>query len=163
MQVVPWEEGIIMKNAIRIAGVCLVLLLASQAFAQEFAKAEYFRKAAPGQKKGEPVKGTLHVDATAKELRFVSGNGTIEFAVKHEKIKSILYERTAKPRYAAGLLIAWPLLFTKSKSHYVTVQYDTEEGNPEYAIIKLDKSNYRDALAAVEAQTGKKIDRTAES
>jgi len=93
------------------------------------------------------------VDDALKALAKVDGGN----------VKSIVYERTARPRYAEGLLIAWPLLFTKSKSHYVTIQYNDDKEGSQYAIIRLDKSNYRDALASLEAQTGKPIQRSEES
>jgi hypothetical protein len=60
------------------------------------------------------------------------------------------------------MLVAWPLLFTKSKKHWLTFQYSDASGTGQYAIIRLDKSNFREALATVEAETGKKVERTEE-
>ncbi len=151
-----------MKTFMKFATACLVLILTTAAFGQEFEKAQFFAKAAPGQKKSDPVKGVFRFDSAAQELQFRNERGEMIFAVKKASIKNLTYERAAKPRYAAGLLVAWPLLFTKSKSHFLTVQYDDEHG-AQYAIVKLDKSNFRDALASIEAQTGKKIERHEES
>ena len=109
----------------------------------------------------EPIKGTVILDPLAKELRFET-KGISQFEVRYEAITSMLYERAAKPRYGAGLLVAWPLLFTKSKKHFFTVQYKGTDGSGQFAVIQLDKSNYQLALAATETQTGKKIDRTEE-
>jgi hypothetical protein len=144
--------------------VLLVMFVAVASLAEDFDKVQYFKKATPGEKKkSDPVKGALRVDGTSKEIHFLNKDGSAALVIKPEQIKSIIYERTAKPRYAAGLLLAWPLLFTKSKSHYLTIQYGDETGTGEYAIFKLDKSNYRDALATIEAKTGKKIERSEES
>jgi hypothetical protein len=150
-------------RAVRFLGVSLLVMMASIAFAQTFDNAQYFPKASPGSKKSEPVKGVLQIDAGTKQIQFLDKHGSPSVSIKMQDVKSILYERTAKPRYAAGLLIAWPLLFTKSKSHYVTIQYGDEQQGAHYAIVKLDKSNYRDALASLEAQTGKTIQRNEES
>jgi hypothetical protein len=68
-------------------------------------------------------------------------------------ITNVVYERASKPRYAAGLLLTWPLLLTKSKQHYLTMQHG------DYSIFRLDKSDYREVLAAVEAATGRRIER----
>ena len=72
------------------------------------------------------------------------------------QVSNIVYERASRPRYAAGLLLAWPLLFTKSKQHFLTVQHG------DYSVFKLDKNDYRQVLAAVEAATGRKIERQEE-
>jgi hypothetical protein len=55
------------------------------------------------------------------------------------------------------LLLAWPLLFTKSKAHWLKVQQDGA-----YAMFRLDKGNYREVLAATEAATGLKVERQEE-
>jgi len=125
-----------------------------------FDEAQYFAQA-PGKERVEPIKGTVILDPLAKELRFET-KGISQFEVRYEAITSMLYERAAKPRYGAGLLVAWPLLFTKSKKHFFTVQYKGTDGSGQFAVIQLDKSNYQLALAATETQTGKKIDRTEE-
>lgn len=152
-----------MRSAVKLFAVVLALLVAVAAFSEDFDKVQYFKKAAPGQKKSDPMKGVLRVEETSKEVHFLNKDGSVALALKPDQIKSVMYERTSKPRYAAGLLIAWPLLFTKSKSHYLTIQYQNESGAGEYAIFKLDKSNYREALATIESKTGKKIERSEES
>jgi hypothetical protein len=109
----------------------------------------------------ERIGGTLTSDAKKKEVSF-DANGNVPFRIPAESIKSIYYERTSKPRYAAGLLIAWPLLFTRSKQHYLTIQYTDTPGDGKFQIVQLDKSNVRTALETIEADTGIKIDRSAE-
>lgn len=149
-------------------GTVLGLLIAlavplSTALAQkDFDKAEYIKAAGPGQKKGETVEGTLRFDGNSKHVEFVAKGGSLPFDIKYDSIKSLLYERAAKPRYGAGLLIAWPLLFTKSKKHFLTIQYTDEAGAGQYAIVRLDKSNFREAIATAEAETGKKVERSEE-
>ncbi len=71
-----------------------------------------------------------------------------------ESVKSATYERAAKPRIGMGLLVAWPLMFTKSKKHFLTVQH--ADG---YSVFQLDKGNYMQILAAMEAATGKRVER----
>lgn len=136
-----------------------VLLLAATLFVHaETFKAEYMYKS-EGKDKGEKVGGALGFDSTLKKFTFESKKANLD--VPAESITSMLYERTSKPRYAAGLLIAWPLLFTKSKQHYLTIQY-TEGGIGKYAVFKLDKGNYREILAAAEASIGKSVQREEE-
>jgi hypothetical protein len=141
----------------------LALLMSGFASAQaQFDNVEYTMPASPGQKKGDTYKGTLKFDSTDKEVQFVSKGGSVPLRVKYEVIKSMLYERSAKPRYALGLLVAWPLLFTKSKKHWLTIQYTDPTGTGQFALLRLDKGNYREVLASAEAETGKKLERTEE-
>lgn len=111
--------------------------------------------------KMQEVEGRLVSDTASKRVRFETG-GRMAFEVPFESIKSILYEKASKPRYTAGLLLAWPLLFTKSKKHYVTIQYADASGQGKFEIIRLDKGNFSLALATLEADTGIKIERTEE-
>lgn len=59
-------------------------------------------------------------------------------------------------------MLAWPLLFTKSKKHFVTIQYTDATGQGKFEIVRLDKGNFTLALATLEADTGIKIERTEE-
>lgn len=128
--------------------------------AQEFPNAEIYIKA-PGQAKAQPVKGSLVVDPGLRQVRFVT-NGMAQFAAGYGQIRSIVYERAAKPRIGLGVLVAWPLIFTKSKSHFLTFQYTAASGAGDFAIVRLDKTNYQIALATLEAETGVHIERSEE-
>ena len=85
------------------------------------------------------------------------GRGSVialESSIPLASVRTLIYERSSKPRYAVGLLIAWPLLFTKSKQHYLTVQHASG-----YGVFQLPKGSYMEVLAAMEAATGKHVER----
>ena len=111
--------------------------------------------------KAQELEGALVSDSRAKQLRFENG-GRATVEIPYDRIKGLLYERAAKPRYGMGLLLAWPLLFTKSKKHFVTVQYTDASGAGKFEIIRLDKGNVTMALATLEADTGIKVERSEE-
>ncbi len=140
--------------------VTLVLLASPLGFGQaKFDQAEYLRGAAAGQKKGEAVKGSLSFDEAKKEVLFLDAKNEPVLSIPYTSIRGMLYEQTAKPRYTAGLLISPWFFLTKSKKHYLTFQYGDAGGAGQYAIVHLDKSNFQQALATAEAQTGEKVDR----
>ena len=128
-----------------------LLLAAGLLGAASFDNAKYM---APREgEKTKSVGGTLTME-----------NGVLAFEGKGESwtvpkvsITNLVYERAAKPRYKTGLLLAWPLLFTKGKKHFLTVQHGGE-----YKIVQLDKSNFREALASIEAGTGVHVERLEE-
>jgi hypothetical protein len=104
------------------------------------------------------VPGVFRLDSAKKQMQFVETSGPPALSVKYEAIKGLLYENVAKPRRATALVVP-PLVFTKSKSHYLTIDYVDVGGNPQYAIIHLDKDNFQKALTVAESETGKKVER----
>ena len=73
---------------------------------------------------------------------------------KYSDITSAEYTYSKKPRYATGAVLALavtvfllPIMFTKSKKHWMTVNLDKD-----YAVLKLKKSNYRMLLPAMKAK-----------
>lgn len=148
------------RRAVAAVVAVLLAVLPTAALADgRFAKARLVIPKDDG--KAQEVEGILTSDTKAKQVRFDTG-GRVAFEVPYDRIKSILYERAAKPRYAAGLLLAWPLLFTKSKKHFVTIQFTDASGQGKFEIVRFDKGNFSMALATLEADTGIKVERTEE-
>lgn len=148
-------------QSIAVLGVAVVTLLATTSpgtFKNTFSDVKYLYKA-EGKDKAEPVDGTLYIDGAAHMIIFNSKEVSLTFSTA--AVTNLVYERTAKPRYGLGIVVAWPFLFTKSKQHYLTVQY-TDQDMRKYALFRLDKGNYQEILAATEAATGTKIERSDE-
>jgi len=157
-----------MKGIIRrriIGGGCAMLFatVSLAATATKFDHAEYLRPKTEGQKKDDhPVKGSISFDRDKKMVEFADEKGVSVVSIPDDKIKSILYEKTSKPRYAEAILISPFFLFTHSKKHFLTIQYTDTDGQGKFAMIHLDKGNARDVVAAAEAETGKKVERAEE-
>ena len=49
------------------------------------------------------------------------------------------------------------VMLTKSKKHYLTVGYH-DGTTPKELVVRMDKSEYRNILAAAAEQTGKNVD-----
>lgn len=111
--------------------------------------------------KPKEIEGELVSDTQTHEVRFEVGSRPM-FSVNFDMIKAIHYEKASKPRYGMGLILAWPLLFTKSKKHYLTIQYIDKSGKGKYETLRLDKNNFRSVLETLEADSGVKVDRTEE-
>lgn len=131
--------------------------------AESFKNVEYLYKP-DGKSKGQQIGGALDFNTTARQITFLESRRKdgMTLALSADAITDVVYERTSKPRYAAGLLLAWPLLFTKEKKHFLTIQYKDGTGAGRYAIFHLDKGSVMEILAAAEAVTGKKIERSEE-
>jgi len=128
-----------------------------------FKKAEFFQGTSTGQKKaGATVKGTLFFDNETKTVAFLQESGSPAVSIKYDTIKSLTYEKASKPRYAAAVLISPLFLLSHGKKHYLTIQYKGEDAEGKFAIVRLDKSNAREAVACAEAQTGIKVEQVDE-
>jgi hypothetical protein len=146
-----------------LGGGCALLLSTASLSATKFDGAEYLRPKTEGQKKDDhPVKGSISFDKDKKTVEFVDEKGASLVSIPNERIKTMLYERTSKPRYAEAILISPFFLFAHSKKHFLTIQYTDADGQGKFAMIHMDKGNARDIVAAAEAETGKKVERAEE-
>ena len=91
----------------------------------------------------QQVEGILVSDTKAKQVSFDS-SGSLPFQIPFDQIKSIRYERSATPRYAAGILVASATLVTKTKQHFLTIEYTGLAGEGKsMVIINNDVRHYR--------------------
>lgn len=145
----------IWKNILVSLIAAALLTNAVAAFAQNKFEDVKLIKSKDG-KKAEEFDSALEINKESGEILVTEKKGGTLKIAKSQMTK-IIYERASKPRYAAGLLLAWPLLFTKSKKHFLTIQYKEGEKG-EFALLRLDKNNYQAVVAAVEAATGIKVE-----
>ena len=146
-----------------LGGGCALLLSTASLAATKFDHAEYLKAKTEGQKKDDhPVKGSISFDKDKKSVEFLDEKGASLVSIPNEKIKTMLYEKTSKPRYAEAILISPLFVFAHSKKHFLTIQYTDADGQGKFAMIHMDKGNARDIVAAAEAETGKKVERTEE-
>jgi hypothetical protein len=122
-----------------------------------------FQATPGGQKKAEAaVKGTLVFDQTSKKVEFLDPKGAPAFSINYDAIHGMQYERTGQPRYVAAVLISPAFLLTRSKKHYLTIEYRDQSGEAHSVIVRLNKKNARQAVAAATAQTSKPVEQIEE-
>ena len=123
-------------------------------------------------------------ESTPVRLRFDSDSLIVEsrktgatlLTLKYSDIVSAEYSYSKHPRWKAGvataaaatvvclpllilaLPIAIPLAFSKSKRHWLTIRMEGQ-----YAVLKLDKTNRKLVLPALEVRTGKRVEALGES
>ena len=68
-------------------------------------------------------------------------------------LKGVEYSYAKSPRWKTAIFVSPLFLFTSGKKHWFLVQ-----GEGDYALLHLDKTNYRLILAAFEARTGLKVE-----
>jgi len=95
-------------------------------------------------------------------LRFVFGRKT--FRLAPSAVTALSYGQEAHRRVAdmvALSLVATPLalfgILHQSKTHFVGIEYRTDDGKAGGLLLEADKNNYRAILRALETVTGKPV------
>jgi hypothetical protein len=109
------------------------------------------------------AEGIMSTDDT-KTLSFKSEKAT--WLVPYEKVTSLSYGQHAGRRVGATVALgvttlgigALPMLFSKKRRHYLTVEYSDEQGAAQAAIFEVGKDAIRTTLKSLEVRTGKKVD-----
>lgn len=143
-------------NAIVVLAVGLSLgaNLAAQPAAQTFPKAKLNLQV--GDKKKE-IDASVSFDAAA--LVIVDKNTAQPIkTMPYASMKGAEYSFAKSPRWKTALLVSPLFLFTSGKKHWFMVQT-----NDDYALVQLDKSNYKMVIAAFEIKTGKKVETVADT
>jgi len=140
--------------------VCLMpalLLTAASPARQEpvaFVGVKYLKAAE--KKEAQAVDCVLEVTKETGEVRLVAqGDELVRMA--RSQITHLVYERMTKQRVVPGLLVLWPLPFTKGRKHFLTIQYKTAQGKSDFASLSLAGEDIREILDTLESATGVKI------
>lgn len=142
-------------NIVVIAiGLLFVSNLAAQAPAQAFQKATLNLQ--DGDKKKE-IDATVRYDETALVIIDKKTSQPLK-TMPYASMKGAEYSFAKSPRWKTALLVSPLFLFTSGKKHWFMVQT-----NDDYALVQLDKSNYKLVIAAFETKTGKKVEAVADS
>ena len=114
-------------------------------------------------KKGKEVKARLVLADEHVQVQQPPAGGVLK-ELDYSDLKAATYSYSKHPRWketiGLGIAIgvfALPLLFSKSKKHWMTLQ---AEGD--HMALRLHKKNFAMIIAAVESQTGLSVERVAE-
>jgi len=92
---------------------------------------------------------------TPDSIRFVSGNEKSEyFSIPSKAVTDLFYSRVSGRRIKTAVFVSPLLLFSKGKKHYMTISFDNGSGLVGAVEFRLNKSNYRGVLHAVESVSG---------
>jgi hypothetical protein len=113
---------------------------------------------AQGEKNTDEVDATLVLQQDRLVVR--SPKLPQQREVEYRFITRATSSHSSRPKYlAAGAAavvlgpLALPMLFMKSKKHWLVVQSGAQG-----IVLRLDKSNYREVIAAFERRSGRKVD-----
>lgn len=89
---------------------------------------------------------------------FVFYSKKARWRVPYQQINLIEYGQKVDRRYIAAVLVSPLLLLSKKRQHFLTVGYVDEDGRQQAMIFRVDKTDIRMILVALEARTGRKVE-----
>lgn|SRR5262245_12718943 len=152
-----------MKPKIVSSALVAVLLFHSFAFAGlDSKKAQYVGGTLIQVKEG--VEGKLDA-SDPTNLVFNPDNGG-SYSLQYTSVTALAYGQHAGRRIGATIawgattmgLAALPMLFSKKRRHYLTINFKSAEGKDEAIVFQLGKDLTRSMLATLQARTGKKVE-----
>jgi hypothetical protein len=112
--------------------------------------------------KGEEQDAVLRFESD--RLVVFSTSGVVLKTLPFAEIKSAEYSYSKSPRWKSGIgaaiavgVFAIPIFFMKGKKHWLTIA-----GEKDFAVLRLDKNNYRLILPTFETKTGKRVEALAD-
>ncbi len=127
----------------------------------------------------------LIAGVSSDKAKYVGGTATIKQGVENnldasdekvlafgdwklpfEKVTALAYGQHAGRRVGATVALgvttlgigALPVLFSKKRRHYLTIEYMDEAGKQQAAIFEVGKDSIRTVLKVLEVRTGKKVE-----
>ena len=139
------------------ASLLLTLLVAHLGFAEE---TSFRRIYVPGPKSRQNKAVLTFNDAgKAIEVRPVRTDRGTPVSIPYAQIDKFTYEFTKKHRVSEGTVVTAPigigaiLMLTKSKSHWLEIDYHVED-QPHAYVLRMDKHDYIHILEAVKNHVG---------
>jgi len=117
-----------------------------------------FRRVEVPDAKGRQIKAVLAFNDAHKAVEVQPAKGTA-VSIPYSQIDKCSYEYTQKHRINEGTIVTAPvgigvaLMFTKSKSHWLEIDYHDEE-RPHAFVLRMDKHEYIRILDALKTHTG---------
>ncbi|MGC8794364.1 MAG: hypothetical protein ACP5U2_13330 [Bryobacteraceae bacterium] len=137
-----------------------VVLLASILFApgwpagaDEGARVEY----AGGTVAGLKARAGGRIFTTDDRVMLVQ-TGRDRLEVPYERINLLEYGQQVSRRYALGVIVSPLLLMSKKRRHFLTIGFRDEADRQQALVFRVDKSDVRALLAALEARTGRRVE-----
>lgn len=119
--------------------------------------------------KAKYVGGTANIKQGTEKTLDASDEKFVSFAdwkIPYEKITALSYGQHAGRRVGATVALgvttlglgALPVLFSKKRRHYLTIEYTDEAGKAQAAIFEVGKDSIRTVMKTLEVRSGKKIE-----
>lgn len=115
-------------------------------------RAEYAGGTATRLRAGGP--GSIRLD---DDTYFAFYSSKAHVRVAYDQINLLEYGQQVSRRIALAVVISPMFLVAKSRKHFLTIGYRDEDGRQQALVFRIDKTDIRSTLVALEARTGLKV------
>jgi len=122
-----------------------------------------FSKSRTFDEKGKEIQTTIEFDGQSRSLTVRPRKGS-SVVIPYDKVEKLSYDLASRRRIKEGAIVMLAslgaggiVMLTKSKKHWLYVDYKDAEGKAQTLTLQLDKSEYRNVLAVAKTQCGKEI------
>ena len=88
---------------------------------------------------------------------FVFTSKKTQVRIAYERINLLEYGQKVDRRYLAAIVINPILMFAKKRDHFLTLGFQDDDGAQQAMVFRVDKSDIRLTLVALEARTGQQV------
>jgi hypothetical protein len=136
-----------------LASMVVLCLSASVVMADHSgSRAEYIG----GTRADIPANNSGDIQVTDK-VYFVFLSKHTQIRVPYERINLVEYGQKVDRRYIAAVVISPLFLLAKKRQHFLTIGFQDDDGQQQAMVFKIDKSDIRLTLVALEARTGQQV------
>lgn len=86
-------------------------------------------------------------------------------AIPYDQLDKFSYEYTKKHRITQGAIVMVAslgagaiVMLTKSKSHWLYIDYHEQQNVPKSIVLRMDKNDYKKIFEAIKTHTGKEVE-----
>src|SRR5689334_9541653 len=138
----------------------MILCLASVVSAEDIA----YRKTKLADVKGKHSNADLLFSDARKSMVVNVATGLTVAEIPYDSIDKLSYEFSKQHRIKQGAIVMVAslgagavVMLTKSKSHWLTIEYHAENV-PKTLVLRMDKSEYKKILTTAQTTTGKNVE-----
>ena len=132
----------------------LVLLVCAAAFAGDSGNHVAY---VGGTISALPTKTDGFLNTRGEDLFLFQTKG-VTVQVPYDKINVLEYGQRVGRRYAEAVLLSPVFLLSKTRKHYLTVEFTDDRGKQQAMVFLVGKNDVRSLLVILEAKSGRRIE-----
>ncbi len=104
-----------------------------------------------------PTKTDGYINTHGEDL-FLFQTKDVTVQIPYEKINVLEYGQRVSRRYAEAVLLSPVFLLSKTRKHYLTVEFTDDRGKQQAMVFLVSKNDVRALLVILEAKSGRRIE-----
>jgi hypothetical protein len=103
-----------------------------------------------------PSKNSGEIQVT-DSVYFLFVSKQTQVKIPYERINLLEYGQHVSRRYVEAIIISPLFMLAKKRQHFLTVGFEDDDGNQQAMVFRVQKSDIRLTLVALEARTGRQV------